>query len=84
MVLVTGVDHVALDFGTASERPIDAMTADEAEHHLLAGQFPPGSMGPKIAAALHYVESGGERAVITSLDRLHDALCGDAGTRIVP
>lgn len=83
-VMLTGVERVALDFGKPTERALAQMTVADARRHMADGQFPPGSMGPKIAAALHYVESGGERAVITSLDRLHDALCGDAGTRIVP
>lgn len=84
MLLVTGVDHVALDFGTASERPVDTMTADEAERHLLAGQFPPGSMGPKVAAAVRFLRAGGRQAVITSPPHLAAALAGQHGTRIVP
>jgi carbamate kinase len=84
LVLVTGVDQVALDFGTDRERPVDAMTADEAERHLLAGQFPPGSMGPKIAAAVRFLRAGGKLAVITSPPHLVAALDGRHGTRIVP
>jgi carbamate kinase len=84
LVLVTGVDHVALDFGTDRERPVDAMTAEEAERHLLAGQFAPGSMGPKIAAAVRFLRAGGKLAVITSPPHLAAALDGRHGTRIVP
>lgn len=84
LVMLTGVERVALDFGKPTQRAIDQMSAAEARHHLADGQFPPGSMGPKITAALHYLEHGGERVVITSLERLRDALDGSAGTRIVP
>ena len=83
LVMLTGVDRVALDFGRPTQRPIDRMRAEEAERHLADGQFPAGSMGPKIAAALRYLASGGKNVVITSLDRAYDALEGRAGTRIV-
>jgi carbamate kinase len=84
LVMLTAVDRVALDFGKPTERALDCMTAAEARRHMAEGQFPPGSMGPKIAAALNYLERGGTRVVITALDRVHDALLGNAGTRIVP
>jgi carbamate kinase len=74
---------VALDFGTPRERPLERLSAAEAERHLNEGQFPPGSMGPKIGAALDYLERGGTDVIITALDRMHDALRGNAGTRIV-
>jgi carbamate kinase len=83
LVMLTGVDRVALDFGRPTQRPIDRMTASDAKRHLAAGQFPPGSMGPKVAAALSYLARGGEKVVITSLDRTRDALRGEAGTTIV-
>ena len=82
LVMLTGVERVALDFGKPSERQIDRMSADEARAHLADGQFPPGSMGPKITAALDYLARGGKEALITSLERLDDALAGRAGTRI--
>jgi carbamate kinase len=84
MLLVTDVDHVALGFGTERERPIDTMTADEAERHLRAGEFPPGSMGPKVTAAIRFLRAGGRLAVITSPPHLAAALEGRHGTRIVP
>ena len=84
LVMLTAVDRVALDFGKATQRPIDRMTAAEARRHLDDGQFPPGSMGPKITAALNYLARGGRKVVITSLDRTSEALHGDAGTVIVP
>lgn len=84
LVMLTGVDRVAVDFGKPTQRAIDAMTVAEAKHHRGDGQFPPGSMGPKIDAALLYLESGGREVIITSIECLHDALQGRAGTRIVP
>jgi len=83
LAMLTGVERVAIDFGKPSERQLDRMSADEARQHLADGQFPPGSMGPKIAAALDYLDRGGREALITSLDRLDEALAGRAGTRIV-
>jgi len=84
LVMLTGVDRVALDFGKPTERPVERMSAAEAAKHLADGQFPPGSMGPKIAASLRFFERGGPRARITALDRLELALAGKAGTEIVP
>jgi carbamate kinase len=84
LVMLTGVERVALDFGKPTERAVDRLTAAEARKHLADGQFPPGSMGPKITAALLFIERGGPRAVITSLDKLDLALDGRAGTAIVP
>jgi len=82
-VILTGVPKVSLDFGKPTERALDRMTVDEAEHHLREGQFPPGSMGPKIEAAIQFVRKGGNEVLITDVDRLREALEGRAGTRIV-
>ncbi len=82
LVMLTGVERVALDFGKPGERQIDRMNVAEARKHLADGQFPPGSMGPKITAALDYLARGGHEALITSLERLDEALAGRAGTRI--
>lgn len=84
LVMLTGVERVAINFGKPSERAIDRMTMAEARCHYADGQFPPGSMGPKIQAALRYLEQGGRRALITSIDRLEEALAGRAGTSVVP
>jgi carbamate kinase len=84
LVLVTDVAHVALDFGTARERTVETMTADEADRHLRDGQFPPGSMGPKITAAVRFLRAGGKLAVVTSAPHVRAALRGGHATRIVP
>lgn len=83
LVMLTGVERVALDFGKPSQRPVDRMTAAQARQYHDDGQFPPGSMGPKIDAALRYLDGGGREVIITSIEHLHDALQGSAGTRIV-
>lgn len=82
LVIITGVDQVALDFGKPEQRPIAEATPDELARWMEAGQFPPGSMGPKIQCAIEFVRGGGREAVITSPANLIDALAGKTGTRI--
>jgi carbamate kinase len=82
-VILTGVSKVALDFGKPSERAVDRLTADEAERHSKEGQFPAGSMGPKIEAAIQFVRATGSEVLITDVEHFRDALEGRAGTRIV-
>jgi len=83
-LISTAVDQVALHFGTPNQKPLETLTAGEARRHLREGEFPPGSMGPKIEAALRYLERGGKLVIITSPERISEALHGMAGTRIVP
>ncbi|MGA3165199.1 MAG: carbamate kinase [Terriglobia bacterium] len=83
-LISTGVEQVALHYGTPRERAIESLTAAEARRYLREGQFPPGSMGPKIEAALAYLERGGRLAIITSPERIPEALHGLAGTRLTP
>lgn len=82
-IMLTGVDRVAIDFGKPTQRSLDRMTSREAEQFMAQGQFPPGSMGPKITAALKYLRRGAGQVIITALDKVYDALEGRAGTRIV-
>ncbi|WP_217922418.1 carbamate kinase [Miltoncostaea oceani] len=84
LLLVTGVDQVLLDFGTPQERPVATMTVAEARAHMADGQFPAGSMGPKIEAAAQFIAGGGSSAIVTSLERVAEALAGRGGTRITP
>ncbi|GEL20869.1 carbamate kinase [Pseudonocardia asaccharolytica] len=90
LVLVTGVPHVALDFGTPQQRTITEIGVDEMEEHLHEGQFPEGSMGPKVRAAIHFLRNGGGTVVITTPEYAASALSdapgldGRMGTRIVP
>jgi carbamate kinase len=83
LMILTDVERVALRFGTPEQVDLDRLTLRDAKRHLAAGEFPPGSMGPKVEAAIRFVENGGERAIITSLDQAQGALEGRAGTAIV-
>ena len=81
LVIATDVPNVMVDFGTPSARPLGRVTVAELQEHAAAGQFARGSMGPKVDAALRFVEGGGSRAVITSLEHIADAVTSDdAGT----
>jgi carbamate kinase len=82
-IILTGIERVYLNFGTPKEQPIDVMTAAEAKEYLVQGQFPPGSMGPKIEAAVDFIQAGGEEVLITSASHLKAALIHRSGTRIV-
>ena len=80
LVIATDVPAVALDWGTPSARALAAVDAATLRGYARAGAFAAGSMGPKVEAACRFVEGGGRRAVITSLDRIADAVTGTAGT----
>ncbi len=82
LLLLTDVERVALYFGRPQEVFLDRLSVSEARGYLLEGHFPPGSMGPKVEAAIRFIESGGERAYITSLEKAVEALEGRAGTEI--
>jgi carbamate kinase len=84
LVIATDVPNVMVDFGTPSQRPLGRVTAAELREHAAAGQLARGSMGPKVDAALRFVEGGGQhlphpprRSVITSLEHIADAVTGD-------
>lgn len=81
-LISTAVEKVYLDYGQPSQRALDHMSVDEAREYLREGQFPPGSMGPKIAAVIQFLEGGGKEAVITSPENLARALRAETGTRI--
>lgn len=84
LVILTDVAQVALGFGTPEERPVDRMSVRDARRYLDAGEFPPGSMGPKVEAVCRFVESSGGTGVITSIECCEDGVYGRAGTLIVP
>jgi carbamate kinase len=79
LVIATDVDHAILDFGTDQARPIGRVTTSEMRAYAANGQFASGSMGPKVEAAVRFVEQGGSRSAITSLHRIADAVT-DAGS----
>jgi carbamate kinase len=82
LISLTSVDRVALDFGKPTQRDLDELSTVEAARHLREGQFPSGSMGPKVEAAIDFVGHGGEEAIITSPGNLLAAVEGKAGTHI--
>jgi len=83
-VILTGVPKVALNFGKPTQRWVDRITVSEAVRHLAEGQFPPGSMGPKIESALAFLHAGGREVLITSPEALEREPYATVGTRIVP
>ena len=84
-VISTAVEKVALNFGKPDERWIDRMTVSEAKAYLAEGtHFAKGSMAPKIAAIIRYMEAGGKHAIITTPEHIFRAVKGETGTHIVP
>lgn len=81
-IILTDVERVCLNYGTPDEEPIGVMTVKQAEEHLSQGQFPPGSMGPKIKAAIEYIQDGGKEVLITSANHLKASLINRSGTKI--
>jgi carbamate kinase len=84
LLILTAVDRVQVGYGTAQAEELDRMSLTRAQQLLGAGEFPEGSMGPKVQACVDFVGGGGPRAVIASLARAGDAVFGAAGTEIVP
>ena len=84
LVLSTGVEQVAWHFRQPDQRLIESMTADEALRYLDEGEFPKGSMGPKVEAAVDFLAKGGEEVLITTPAALERAIAGETGTRVVP
>lgn len=82
LIILTGTDKVALNFGKPTQELLDRITIDEAEQYLKEGHFPSGSMGPKIEAAIDFLKRGGAKVVITSIEKAAEAVFGNAGTVI--
>lgn len=83
LVLSTGVERVAIHFRQPDERFLDRLTVSEASRYHEEGEFPRGSMGPKVEAAITFLEHGGSEVLITSPSSLERAFAGESGTRIV-
>ncbi|MCZ7586602.1 MAG: carbamate kinase [Deltaproteobacteria bacterium] len=84
LIILMEEPKISIHFGAPKQRPLDRVTASEMTDHLAEGHFPAGSVGPKVEAAIQFVQRGGKRAVITRADRLAAALDGDDGTMVVP
>lgn len=83
-IVLTGVPRVAIDFNKPTQKFVERMTLAEAGHYMDEGQFPPGSMGPKIESAMQFVKDTGRQVLITEVEVLREALEGKDGTLIVP
>ena len=80
--IATEVEHVFVDYQKPTQRKLETVTAEECRKYFKEGQFPAGSMGPKVKAALLYLERGGKHAIITDLEHLFEAIEGNAGTHM--
>ena len=84
LLLITSVNQVSIFHGTPKQKNLSTMTLEEARRYWEAGHFPPGSMGPKIEAAIKFLESGGKKTIITNLEGIDPAIKGEGGTVITP
>jgi carbamate kinase len=82
--ILTSVDQVAISFGRPDEQRLGDVTVSALRRHQEQGHFPAGSMGPKVEAAIDFIEQGGREVIITSIDKAVEALAGRAGTHIHP
>jgi len=82
LAIATEVEHVYVDYQKPTQRALEAIGVEECRLYYEAGQFPEGSMGPKIKAVLMYLERGGTHAIVTDIAHLHDAIEGHAGTHV--
>lgn len=84
LLIVTAVNRVAINFGKPDQRELDEIAVADLKKLYAEGHFPPGSMGPKIDAAIRFIEGGGKRAIIGHLDSAVPALLGETGTHVIP
>jgi carbamate kinase len=82
LCILTGVEKIAINYKKPNQRFFEALTVAECERYLSEGQFPKGSMGPKIEAACDFIRRGGQKVIITDLESAEDAINGRAGTLI--
>lgn len=84
LVIITGVPKVTLKFGTPREKPLERITLAQARHYYQSGEFPPGSMGPKMMAAIEFVQADpANKVIITDEENLLESIEGREGTHIV-
>jgi len=82
LIILTGVDKVAINYRKPDQKEFDHLTIAECERYMADGQFPKGSMGPKIEAACDFLRRGGSKVIITSMEHASEAAHGNAGTLI--
>jgi len=83
LLILTDVDAVYLDYSSEKQKKLGKVKLEELEEYYRQGHFPPGSMGPKVLAAIRFLENGGKKVIISSIEHAWDALEGRAGTQIV-
>ncbi|OOP55309.1 MAG: carbamate kinase [Candidatus Brocadia carolinensis] len=83
LMMLTSVEYAFLNFKQPNEQALHRLTVKDAQKYLQEGHFPPGSMGPKIQASINFLDWGGERAIITSIDKVKEAMDGRTGTMII-
>ncbi len=81
-IVLTGVERISRDFGKPTQQALPELDVETARRLLAEGQFPPGSMGPKVDASIRFIEAGGHEVLITRAESLAEALEGKTGTRI--
>ncbi len=82
LIILTSIDSVYVNYGKKNQRRLAKVNTEKAKAYWKAGQFPPGSMGPKVEAAVRFIEGGGKEVIITSPEFMDRALAGEAGTLI--
>lgn len=82
-IILTDIEMVAINFNTPEQKFLPQLKVSEAKYYLRRGEFPVGSMGPKIEAAIRFLEHGGEEVIITSGEKLLESIRGEAGTHII-
>jgi len=83
LLIATDVEKVSLNFGTPEEKLLDQLTVSDAKKYMREGHFPPGSMGPKVEAIINFLDYDGKKAIITSIEKIREALEGKAGTHFI-
>ncbi len=84
LVILTDIDRVYLNYGSADQQPLDRLSLAEVKALYAKGQFPAGSMGPKVLSAIRFLEFGGKKVVISNIESGGLSLQGKTGTTIVP
>jgi len=82
LMILTNVEKVYLDYNTPHQKPLDKVTLEELKMYHKKGHFPPGSMGPKVLAAIRFLENGGKKVIISHVEKGWSALKGKTGTHI--